>query len=350
MTSRTRLIVLSSVFVVLLATYLVGALGMSRAGRSPVAGEPVLGEDIVSESALVRIRGEGQSEESTTTELRREQESSWLVDIGGDLYPADPDHVGGLLDALTGLRKVRVAASGEEYFADFKVDEDAARLIALEGEDGQELSRLFVGKAVTGGGQMYLRRAGEDDVYIVDRDIGFYFGQQKPYWSDLVPFPQDLSPQAITRLSVEADLQVDSEMRVVDTFTVFREPGDGGSPWRIDSGAGDAAQELAQQDVDTWASRIPEYEPSAFVTEAPAETGLGNPAARLVIEDEAGRRFEVRIGDSAGDARFYTRVSGPGVDVADDGRPFLYTVSSWQVRRILRNRDAIVAGGAETEQ
>jgi hypothetical protein len=37
------------------------------------------------------------------------------------------------------------------------------------------------------------------------------------------------------------------------------------------------------------------------------------------------------------------RVSGPDIDTAADGDPFLYQVSSWQVRSILKNRDALVA-------
>jgi hypothetical protein len=73
-------------------------------------------------------------------------------------------------------------------------------------------------------------------------------------------------------------------------------------------------------------------------------TGLDDPRASLSFEDETGREFVVLVGDAAGDARFYLGVQGPGVDAASDGEPFLYTVSSWQVRRILRNRDALLPG------
>lgn len=340
MTQKLKLIVLSAVFVVLSVIYVVGSLTVSRAGRSPVAGDPVVEEAAVERARTVRLAGGGADE--TTTVLAERGEQGWAVQIDGGPYPADTARVEGLLDTLVGLRKVRVAATGEEYFDDFELSQEAARTLVLEDEEGSELARLLLGSAVTGGGRMYARLADGEDVFIVDRDIGFYFGQQTPYWADLAPLPDDLGGRAITRIAIEADLQVDSEMRVVDRFTVFREPAEGQAVWRLDTAGGNEPQQLDQQAADTWAARITELEASSFVTDPPADAGLADPAARLTVEDESGREFTVRIGDAAGEARFYLQVSGPGVDTTPDGEPFLYAVSSWQVRRILRNRDSLL--------
>jgi hypothetical protein len=341
MTQKSRLIVLSAAFVVLLGIYLIGSLTVSRAGRSPVAGDPVIAESLAERSRTVRLSG--GREQATTTVLADRADGGWGVRIEDGFFPADDERIEGLLDALVGLRKVRVAATGEEYFEDFDLAGDAARVVVLEDSDGGELARILFGKAVSGGGQMYARGAGEENVFIVDRDIGFYFGQQRPYWSDLVPLPDDLTGGAVTRITLSADLQVDTDMRVVDRFTVFREPADGATMWRLDTAGGNEPQTLDQEEVDIWASRIVELEASAFVADPPLEPGLAEPSARLSFEDEAGRAFEVRIGGAADEARFYLQATGPGVDAASDGEPFLYTVSSWQVRRILRNRDALVA-------
>lgn len=340
MTQKLKLIVLSAVFVVLAAIYVVGSLTVSRAGRSAVAGDPVVEEAAVEQTRTLRLAGGGADE--MTTVLTDRGERGWAVQIDGGLYPADMARVEGLLDTLVGLRKVRVAATGEDYFDDFELSDESARSAVLEDGEGSELARLLFGSAVTGGGQMYARLAGGEDVFIVDRDIGFYFGQQTPYWADLVPLPEDLGGRAITRVAIEADLQVDSEMRVVDRFTVFREPAEGEAVWRLDTAGGNEAQELDQQAADTWATRITELEASSFVTDPPPDAGLDDPAALLTVEDESGREFTVRIGDAAGEARFYLQVSGPGVDTAPNGEPFLYAVSSWQVRRILRNRDSLL--------
>jgi hypothetical protein len=342
MTQRTRLIVLSAVFVVLLVTYVVGSLTVSRAGRSPVAGDPVVAESLAGESRRIHLSGGG--DEASGTVLVDRGAEGWAVRIGDGLFPADEERVDGFLDALVNLRKVRIAATGQEFFEDFEVTDDGARVAVIEGPEENELARLLFGKAVTGGGQMYLREAGGPEVFIVDRDIGFYFGQQTPYWADLQPLPDDLGPRRITRITVDADLQVEAETRVVDRFTVFREPTDGGTVWRLGTGDGNVAEALDQESVDTWATRITELEASAFVADPPVDAGLEDPQATLTLEDETGREFVVRVGDAAGDARFYLRVEGPGVDAASDGEPFLYSVSSWQVRRILRNRDALLPG------
>lgn len=353
MRPRTKLIVLSAVFVVLLATYIVGTLRISRAGRSPAAGEPLVAEAVVSQARAVRLSGrrgvaEGRVAEggaAATTVLREGADGEWAVRIGDGLFPADVERVEGFLETLVGLRSVRVAARGEEYFEDFGVDEEAARVAVLLDENDEELSRLFFGEAAAGGGRMYARIGGSSDVRIVDRDIGFYFGQQPPYWSDLRPLPDDLTAPRITRLSVDADLRIDDETRVVDSFTVFRDAAADGSPWRLETGDGNLREELGQDDVEVWAGRVAELEAAAFVADPPVDAGLAEPQARLIVEDENGRTYELRIGDSAGEARYYMRVEGPGVDTADDGEPYLYTVGAWQIRQAFRNRDAIVASG-----
>lgn len=346
MQPRTKLIVLSAVFVVLLATYIGGSLRISRAGRSPVAGEPLVSEAVVSQARAVRLSGRravADDGSATPTVLREGPDGEWLVRIGDGLFPADDERVEGFLDALVGLRSLRVAARGEEYLEDFGVNEEAARVAVLLDENDEVLARLFFGEAAAGGGRMYARIAGVTEVRIVDGDIGFYFGQLPPYWSDLRPLPDDLSAGRITRLSVEADLRVDDETRVVDSFTVFREPGDGGSSWRLETADGNLAEELSQNDVEAWAGRVAELQASAFVPDPPVDAGLADPQALLIFEDESGRTYEVRIGDSAGEGRYYMRVEGPGVDTADDGEPYLYTVSPRQIRQAFRNRDAIVA-------
>lgn len=348
MTPRTKLIVLSSVFVVLLATYIVGSLGVSRAGRSSVAGEPLVAEAVVSEARAIRLSGRreaaGPGEADAATVLREGADGEWSVRIGDGLFPADAERVEGFLEALEALRSVRVAARGEEYFEDFGVEEEAARVAVLLDESDEELARLLFGEAAPGGGRMYARLGGATEVLIVDRDIGSYFGRQPPYWSDLRPLPDDLSAGGITRLSVEADLRIDAETRIVDSFTVFREPAAGASSWRLETGDGNLREELSQEDVEIWAGRVAELEAAAFVSDPPGDAGLAEPRARLVFEDENGRSFELRIGDPAGEARYYMRVAGPGVDTADDGEPYLYTVGVRQIRQVFRNRDAIVAG------
>ena len=91
MTPRTKLIVLSSVFVVLLATYIVGSLGVSRAGRSPVAGEPLVAAATVSETRAIRLSGRraaaGAGEADAATVLREGADGEWSVRIGKVCFP-----------------------------------------------------------------------------------------------------------------------------------------------------------------------------------------------------------------------------------------------------------------------
>ncbi len=352
MTQRTRLIILCTVFVVLLATYIVGSMRIQRAGGSPEAGEPLVSQAVVSDSRTIRLTrgpagGEngGAAASSSATVLRARSGGGWSVRIDDGLFPAHGARVDGFLEALAGLRTIRIAARGEEYFDEFGLGDDEARAAVLLDGDGEELTRILFGGVATGGGRMYARVAGTTEVRIVDGDIGSYLGRQPSYWSDLRPLPEDLTAPRVTRLSVEANLQIDPESLFIDRFTVFREPGGGGggSRWRMDTSDGNRREELEQDDVEAWARRVTELEASAFVADPPADAGLADPRALLVVEDEGGRSYELRIGATAGDGRYYMRVEGPGVDTADDGEPYLYTVSAAQIRRVLRNRDAIVA-------
>jgi hypothetical protein len=339
MTSRTKLITLSTVFVVLLVTYIVGSVVTSRAGRSPVAGDPVVSEDVISDTHTIRLSAGGTEPQSSV--LHRSGDA-WEVEINEGLYPADANRVEGFLDALRSLGKVRIAADDAEYHEDFDVAGDAARVATLLGQGEEELARLVFGKAVSGGGRIYARRADADRVFVVDRDVGFYFGQNAPYWSDLAPLPADLTPQAVVRITVDADLQIDEERRVTDRFTVLREAGQqGGGTWRIDAGGGNQAEELDQQAADDYAANLTELEAAGFVTEEEVDTGLETPAATVTFEDASGRQYVVEVGNAAGESRFYMRVTGDNVDTAEDGRPFLYTVSAYQVGRILKGRDAL---------
>lgn len=341
MAQRSKLIVLSAVFVVLLATYVVGSIVTSRAGRSPVAGESVVAESLVSDSRSIRLTGAG--EEALETFLTRSDGGRWQIRLEDGLYPADTDRVDGLIDALGAMEKVRVAATGSDYHQDFDVAGEAARDIVLLGENDQELARVVFGKAVAGGGRMYARREGDDRVFIIDRDIGSYFGQNAPYWSDLRPLPDELTQAAVTRISADGDLQIDEETRIADRFTLYRDGGNGGGTWRLEGPDGEAEPSLDQAAVDSLASAVTELEAQSFVTRRDVETGLSNPSATVSFEDDSGGSYTVRIGNSAGEERFYMRVTGDGVDVNDAGEPFLYAVSSYQVRRILKNRDALIS-------
>ncbi|MFW6223412.1 MAG: hypothetical protein ACOC4A_00850, partial [Spirochaetota bacterium] len=88
MTQRTRLIILCTVFVVLLATYIVGSMRIQRAGGSPEAGEPLVSQAVVSDSRTIRLTrgpagGEngGAAASSSATVLRARSGGGWSVRI-----------------------------------------------------------------------------------------------------------------------------------------------------------------------------------------------------------------------------------------------------------------------------
>jgi hypothetical protein len=293
----------------------------------------------VADAASIHLAAEGDGESSQTV-LRR-SDGEWRLVIGDGLYPADETRVSGLLDALSQLQKLRIAASSSEYHEDFEVAGDAQRILELRGADDEVLTRLIVGKTVPGGGRSYLREGDAPEVTIVDENIGTYFGKQTSYWSDLSPLPDDVTGDSVASISVDADITVTQEMRVIDRYTLYRESGDEGPVWRMDTDG--EAQPLDQQAVDDVAAAVAGLEAAAFVTTAVEDSGLSSPAAVVTFEDDSAGRYEILLGNSAGENRFFMRVSGPDVDTAADGDPFLYEVSSWQVRSMLKNRDALVA-------
>ena len=193
-----------------------------------------------------------------------------------------------------------------------------------------------------GGGRLYLREAGEEEVLVVHDDLAAYLDRGEAYWSDLRPLPEDLDPDSIMRISVDGNLRVDEETRMADRYTVFRNSSDGESQWSVDTGSGNVDERLADGRVDAYAARLARVEAGAFVTEPPEGVGLERPAVSIRFENESGREYVIQIGDRVGETRFYMRVRGPGVDTTEEGEPYLYTVSASRLEPLLRNRDELM--------
>ncbi len=342
MIARVRIIVLSAVFVGLLGTYVVGSLSISRARRPAGAQAPVIETELLSETEEIRISRRGGQELQTLLRRGEHDDDRWQVRIEGGFYPADSRRVEGFLEVLGELRRLRVAGDDQQYHEEFDVSEDSARVVELRDDTGSPIERLLVGKVAAGGGRLYLRTGDADEVLVVQDDVGAYLRREIPYWSDLKPLPGDLEPQAIIRMSIDGDLRVDSETRIADRFTVFRDVVDGERAWAMDTATGNVGERLDTERVDAYAARLSRVEASAFVVDPPEQAGFDRPAVSIELETESGREYTVEVGDRAGESRFYMRVTGTGVETTDNGEPYLYTVEAEQLKPLLRNRDELM--------
>ena len=80
--------------------------------------------------------------------------------------------------------------------------------------------------------------------------------------------------------------------------------------------------------VDLLAGNLADLEGSEFArVVGPAQTGLADPAARILISTVDDRDFRLLVGASAGEDQYY---------VALENGTFVYKVSEWRVKGIIK--------------
>jgi len=139
----------------------------------------------------IRIVSDGD-----TIELRR-GDAGWSV---GD-HPADSALVNGLLRALRDARIGHLAASSAANHARLGVSDSAARILEVSTGSGAPI-RFLVGNAGPSYDAVYLRLAGEDEVFLVHGNIRRHTLRRAEDWRAPEPEPEPAD---------SADAQSDSQ-------------------------------------------------------------------------------------------------------------------------------------------
>ncbi|MFW5785720.1 MAG: DUF4340 domain-containing protein [bacterium] len=348
MSFRTRLSILSSVLVVLIATYVVGTVFSPHARRARAANQPVVADFDVQEVGEIELLSQGDPADGRTVTIRRDGEGEWSVQLDGAFFPARESRVTALLDTLRGLRTVRTVTNNPDLYGDFEIGEGTADRVSVTSLDGDVLATAYFGKPAVQGDRTYARSAEDPRVYTTQAGMTFYFRQQAEYFAELLALPRALTGGEVQRISIDADIEVGEPAeeggapeRRVARFTVFRNEND---RWHFDETFTPPADAEVDQDaVRRWAANIVDFEGSSFAATEDEEQhdafGLENPAMEITFSTGSGREYALRVGNRAAEEQFFVQATGPDVPADENGEPYLLTASTVGLRRIFRAPD-----------
>jgi hypothetical protein len=167
-------------------------------------------------SLLVMADGLEISGSENRIVLRRRNDI-WLIADGTGEFPAKQDRVADLCALLTRKDNHPVRASSSEGIEKLGLREEVASRIIVRGGAGLPLLDLLIGGASALGTEVYLRRAGWNQIYSAEDGYSYFTELSARSWYDLRLFPEgNLDPNGYRRQVTPAS--VDSIQQVEISF------------------------------------------------------------------------------------------------------------------------------------
>ena len=329
---RRKVLILGICIAVLAGTYILGLVfSPARVGRREAESPLIAGFNRQLRDRVAEIRistGQGN--------LRLQKRGdSWILPGAKQEYPASASRIEALLDFLADLARTRVVTSNPDAWEEFEVQNEAPRRIQLFDSSGGELTDLIVGKSVVGGEDDYVRLGGSNEILLSNRSFDYYLNPEERFWAYLRIFPEDLEGQSIMRISVESTLQFEDQGPEELRYTLVlssEQP----AVWKL---VDRSEVDLDNSKVDLLAGNLADLEGTEFAHGvSAAETGLADPAARILISTVDDRDFRLLVGGQAGSDQYYATV---------ENGTFIYKVSEWRVKGILKSIEDLRAQSEE---
>jgi len=321
---RRKVLILGAIIAVLTAAYVLGLVfSPARMGRRE-AETPLL-PDFNRDQRDLAAAVELSSEKGSLKLVKKGE--SWVLPGGGREYPASRSMIDAFFNFLAEMKRTRVVTDNPEVWPDFGLSDEARRRIRLLDEAGNILTDIIVGKAAAGGGDDYVRFGDSNDVVLSNRSFNYYLNVGDKFWSYLRIFPDDLEGQSLMRISVDSEVffQDDSPGPLEYTIVLDAEQR---NLWRV---AGQPQLSLDYVEVDLLANNLAHLEGTEFAAAVDrVEAGLTDPAARILLSTQDDKDFRLLIGGTAGVDQLYVAL--------EDG-PYIYKVSEWRLKGILKSVD-----------
>lgn len=310
---RRKLVVLSSLTAALALAYVVSLVfDPERSGRRSDAYvwlDPRLRDSV----DRIDIREAGDSAEGLSL-LRRN--GAWMVIRDGGEYPARETRINDLLDELSRRDSYPRRSSSSQAHGRFGLEDAQAARITVRGGAGLPLLELLAGNSGAGG-DMFLRKAGGDEVRSGKDRFSLYLDAQARSWFNLRLFPESennsITVDSVQRLSVRAGEGESSGLMVISRLQ---------NNWRITSG------DLSLEPGDIEKTRVDSYI-TGIINAAGDDFAAGLPpeAASLSLELADGRVLNLRLGPAGDSGQRQAAVSGS---------PYVYVLASWAADRLFR--------------
>jgi hypothetical protein len=258
----------------------------------------------------IEIRGTGDE-----INLLRKADD-WYVSHNGREYPGRVLRIDDFIKILTNRAVYPVRASSASSHERLGVGENSASRVIVHGGAGLPMLDLLIGNIDNTGTEVYLRRAGQNEVRSGEDKFSGYLAGRRSSWYQLRLFSEGDDSDSVQRLSLYTN---DSEAS--GGPQVFTRDNSGWTIRGLDVKEPDTAR------VDSYIRGVLSLEGDDFTEEISAsgldysrltlEFGDGTvKALRLSAPDESGRRF-----------------------ASAEGSPLVYTLAPWAAERIFKNAE-----------
>jgi hypothetical protein len=321
---RRKLLILSSLTAILALVYVLTLVfdPEGRARRSDV----YVWLDSRLQDSIDRIDIQGTGSSGGLNLLRRN--GSWMLSRDDGEYPAREARINDFLIELSRQDSYPRRSSSPSAHGRFGLDEDQAARITLRGGAGLPLLELLAGNR-SAGGDIFLRKAGSDEVRSGKDRLSPYLDGQAGPWLNLRLFPESednsITVESVQRLTARAPAEetgdADSPAHpAAGPVVISRQR----NSWRIT--AGDLSlepEDIEKSKVDSYITGILNTAGDDFVS-----SGLPPETASLSLELADGRVLNVRLAGPAGEPESW--------QAAVSGSPYGYVLASWAVERLFR--------------
>jgi hypothetical protein len=273
---------------------------------------------------IAQVEGVSISGPSGAVELAKKN-GAWHVFYNGAEYPARQLRVEDFLGLLSKRAAYPVRASTAAARERLGLTEEAASRIVLSASSGLPLLDLLVGQGDQTGRDVYLRKAGQDEIRSGEDLFSGYISGARTSWYNLRLFPESedgaLEVDAVQRLTVYPPAGEEAEDSNAAEPRIFSRSGNN---WTI-TGITVADPDTAK--VDSYIRGILNIEGEDFSESAGPEDPVFT-GARLVLELGDGGIHNLKLGAADESNRRLAVVSGS---------PHVYSLAGWTVDRLFRD-------------
>ncbi|MFP4384806.1 MAG: DUF4340 domain-containing protein [Spirochaetia bacterium] len=321
MNFKTRVIILSAILFLLVTVLILRTVfSPQREMRRSLSRPLVTGIEPANVTDLTITGPDGE------VSLEQPESGEWFLILESRRYPADPDKVNNLLEALKNSRRGSVVSRNPEDLGVFELG-DAAEKLTVSGLPSGPDHEIYFGKKGAGRNEYYVRLKGGDAVYLADTSAGFYVEQGPEYYSDLLMAPAELNPQDIQRIQTSG-------------YTLLKTEDEGG--WMFAQGedrvdpdkAGQLAAALASLRASSYA--VPSAE-GAFPSGGGSE---------ITFVTGAGKAVTFTVFGKTGEEQYLAQSS---VKTDGQGNPYRFFLSEYTYNRIMKSRENLSADTAERD-
>lgn len=279
---KTKVTITSALFGVLTLTAVLGWVFNGHATADRQAQAPVLA-DYQSEAV-------GALELSTGISLKKT--THWTLSYQGKEYPASADRVETYLKTLGSLRRERLVTTGDGQSLGLAT---GFKTVKVLGSGGAVLASLEVGGTNDLGDKVYVRLAGQKEIWETDRGFARTLDLDFNTWADLALFPRKKAAD-LTRITFDTRLET-SDKTVYLPFDLEKSLKDGKTRWE------NRLTKVSVEAMGTWAESVADFHFAGFAS--PTDPPASGPAVGTVTAYWAdGSQSTVKIGPADPQKRY----------------------------------------------